>query len=139
MNVCIFSYTEGGAIESNQKIPNFDHINLVQSLPDALWMLGVAGANQRVDVSDPENHVLADKINIPYTVDKTTITADGVDKASFSGLIEGTIVDFAGLGSAEIDETGLADFAIDLPGVYDIVLSYGAYYSQTITITAEAP
>lgn len=138
--VVIFRYSATGAIEHCSSMPNRSHIELILNDPgEFLWMLGTPGPNKRVDVSDSENHVLADKINIPNTVDKTTITADGTDKASFSGLIESTIVDFAGLGVVEIDETGLTDFGIDVPGTYDIVLSHGAYYSQTITITAEAP
>lgn len=135
--VSIFHYDRTGVIGNTNKMSMSDHVAFSLKYPDDLWMLGSPRADERVDVTDPNNHFKTSKIDLPYSVDKLTIAADGIDKAFITGLPELTLARYYDGTVEQIDETGETFFAIDVPGDYEIVFEHGAYYSQTITITAE--
>ena len=87
---------------------------------------------------------IADRPPIPYQIDKTTITADGLDFLTISGLhnpcdvivddpdplVETTVTTVTG---------GSFEFAAEDPGLYTIEISRFPFLPMKLDITATAP
>ncbi len=79
-------------------------------------------------------HTIVAKGAISYSINKTTITANGTDTATISGLPTGTV---AYSGADSVAETaGVITFSTDMVGSYDIVLRNRLYLDTTLTIMA---
>lgn len=80
------------------------------------------------------NGAVVDKTAIPYLQDKASITADGIDASTLSGLPDGTLASCQG---QEVTSTlGEVTFAVDLAGSYEIELTNPLYLPTTVTVTA---
>ena len=90
-----------------------------------------------VDISDPEHPVLP-RVEVPYSIDKTTITADGVDYLTVSGLpITPVFISVLWPDGSRDELTGSTlEFGHDVPGTYDIILSSPIHLDTIITVTA---
>ena len=83
-----------------------------------------------------ESGVVHRKSNIDYLIDKTDITADGFDKATFSGIDEGIEVFISGvlMGTVELD--GVVEITSAIPKVMNITLQHDHYLPEEIIINA---
>ena len=90
-------------------------------------------ATEFVDISqDPP--VITSKLNVPYALNTSSILADGVAAATFTGLPDSTTVS---INSTEytVDDNEFI-FAVDLPGSYELILSSPIHLDTSVTITA---
>ena len=72
-------------------------------------------------------------------VDKTNITANGVDKATISGIPVGTIVKepYANRNNRwMVIDDGLLEFTTNIPSYYKLVFINGYYLKMEVTIVA---
>lgn len=97
----------------------------------------------RVDVGllpgDAGNLDLVAKIELPGSLDKANITADGADMATISGLpTQGGAVSGEIVGQAEITafSDGVLGLTFDTPGTYTARLVHPLYLPREWTITA---
>lgn len=75
------------------------------------------------------------KTNMPYTINKTTMVADGVDQISITGLPNPVTVTWPdGIETVETD--GSVAFALTLAGEYMVKLEAVPYLTEVINVTA---
>lgn len=70
----------------------------------------------------------------PATIDKTILTANGVDQATISNLPTPTVVKVNGDTYTVTD--GTFEFTIDLPGTYPIIVDSFPYLTKEFEVTA---
>ena len=94
--------------------------------------------NQRINPNnfyvDLDALEITSKSEIPYTIDKTTITANGIDVATISNLPTDSIALVN--NESENEANGLFVFGVDLAGVYSINVSHPLYLDTEIVVTA---
>ena len=73
---------------------------------------------------------ILDRPSMGITIDKTSISADGVDKAVISGVPDG-----ASLGEAVADGTDI-EFITDQAGLHEIYISLFPYQDEKVEIHA---
>ncbi|WP_428398311.1 hypothetical protein [Marinobacter salarius] len=81
------------------------------------------------------NGTVAERQPFPFNVDKTTLTADGVDETVISGIPAGTSVNWPD-GQVDDITDGEVRFSVDLPGTYPLRFSAISYLDQEVTIEA---
>lgn len=88
--------------------------------------------------TDPENDVLTDKLSMPATIDKSTITADGSDKITILAPAEEITVKLSGpMFDVWTDSDGTIEWSTNVPGTYKITLSgIVRYLDKEFTVTA---
>ena len=84
------------------------------------------------------NGQIYEKGNIFYAVDKKIITADGSDKATFSGLVEGVEVRVDGTLIGTVDSDGIVEITSTIPKELTVYFSLEHYLPSEEKITAEA-
>lgn len=92
------------------------------SFPGALW---------RVDMN---THELTARTPLSATLDKATVTADGIDEAVLSGLPIPCTVYIDGV--PEVINDGSAEFSFTDPGTYIVMVNEPAYLQQFWQIEA---
>lgn len=92
----------------------------------------VDGATHYVDLATIQ---ITDKQPLDLTVDKISITADGADTSTISGIPEATTIIWPDR-QANIINDGLVEFSVDLPGTYTLKFSAIPYLDQEVTIEA---
>jgi hypothetical protein len=79
------------------------------------------------------------KLDSPVTVDKTSVTADGIDEVVFSGILVGDLVtiDLDGYRLDDYEYTvDDAELTFDAPGTYSIIIESPVLLNKEITINA---
>lgn len=71
---------------------------------------------------------------VPYTLNKNTIDADGIDNCTISNLPEGTVLIV--MGESEEETNGTIDFQTDLAGTYELTLTHPLHLDTIIEVTA---
>lgn len=95
------------------------------------------GANpktHRMNYSD-ETFALEATPSNPATIDKTSITGNGIDTAKISNIVENSIIVVEGIGSYSVDD-GEFEFSIDTPGTYLIECVTHDYLNGEFTVDA---
>ena len=96
-------------------------------------------STERVDVNqyyhDPVSDTLIERPDLTLTVSKSTITADGTDETSISGLPNPTTVAWPD-GQEDLVTDGSIEFSVDLEGSYIFRLESFPFKTQEITIEA---
>jgi hypothetical protein len=88
----------------------------------------------RLDMFDPQNIFEVAMTAIPYVIDTATITANGSDVATITGLPTGTVLTCDGETDNEV--AGSILFGTDLAGTYSLVLSHPLYLSVSLEVIA---
>lgn len=78
--------------------------------------------------------VVSDKQLIGYTINKTAISADGVDTVDLTNLPTGTLLTVG--TETETESSGAISFSVDLAGTYDLNLTHPLHLDTTIQVTA---
>ena len=120
-------------------------IDRVFSGPDSVAPTQAQGDEQAISIDDSQtdenayvaNGVIVDKAAFSLTINKTEITADGIDEAIISGIPAGTTVTWPDSQSDEVTD-GVVEFAVDLPGNYTLTFTAIPYLDQEVTIEALA-
>ena len=120
-------------------------IDRVFSGPDSVAPTQAQGDEQAISIDDSQtdenayvaNGVIVDKAAFSLTINKTEITADGIDEAIISGIPAGTTVTWPDSQSDEVTD-GVVEFAVDLPGNYTLTFTAIPYLDQEVTIEAVA-
>lgn len=130
MNYSIYN-TSTGEIRNSLTCP--DSL-LVPNVPEGCSAIlgGFDNSLYRVDLTTYQPVM---KTHMVCAISKSTIDADGFDGAIISGLPAGTFALFEGLFQAVPD--GAIEFAVDVPGDYEIILQHPLYLDTTVTITAQ--
>lgn len=84
---------------------------------------------------DLQPNVVQAKTAYLYSINKTTINADGVDMVAITGLHNPTTVTWPD-GEVTVETDGEISFAIDLVGDYSVILEAVPYLKETINVTA---
>ena len=71
----------------------------------------------------------------PATIDKTSITGNGIDTAKISNIVANSIIAVDGIGTYTVDD-GEFEFSIDTPGTYLIECVTHDYLNGEFTINA---
>jgi len=112
-----------------------DNMVDLQSAPGLNRYVGqVDPVHQYIDVTDPANPVVADKQPLPYTVDKTTVVADGVDIVTISGLPDSAEVEVS--GAVATPTAGVVELTFASPGDYTVQMRAFPYLDAEVTIHA---
>ena len=120
-------------------------IDRVFSGPDSVAPTQAQGDEQAISIDDSQtdenayvaNGVIVDKAAFSLTINKTEITADGIDEAIISGIPAGTTVTWPDSQSDEVTD-GVVEFAVDLPGNYTLTFTAISYLDQEVVIEAIA-
>jgi len=120
-------------------------IDRVFSGPDSVAPTQAQGDEQAISIDDSQtdenayvaNGVIVDKAAFSLTINKTEITADGIDEAIISGIPAGTTVTWPDSQSDEVTD-GVVEFAVDLPGNYTLTFTAIPYLDQEVVIEAVA-
>ena len=120
-------------------------IDRVFSGPDSVAPTQAQGDEQAISIDDSQtdenayvaNGVIVDKAAFSLTINKTEITADGIDEAIISGIPEGVQVEWPD-GQTDIVTGGEIRFSVDLAGTYTFRFTAVPYLDQEITIEAIA-
>ena len=120
-------------------------IDRVFSGPDSVAPTQAQGDEQAISIDDSQtdenayvaNGVIVDKAAFSLTINKTEITADGIDEAIISGIPAGTTVTWPDSQSDEVTD-GVVEFAVDLPGNYTLTFTAIPYLDQEVVIEAIA-
>lgn len=83
------------------------------------------------------NGTVTERQPFPFTVDKTTLTADGVDEVVVSGVPVDTSVTWPD-GQTDTVTDGEVRFSVDLAGTYTLSFSAIPYLDQEVTLEAVA-
>lgn len=94
----------------------------------------VNGKTYLIDINTNEP---VEKTDIPYTIDSTSVIADGVSTVTISNLPNPTRVMLKSVGKWVIED-GEFEFSIDTEGEYELKMMNPLYLDTTITITAVA-
>lgn len=133
-----FVYLDSGVIVRTGTAP--ESMVDIQAQPDERVKAGSADqATQYVIVdADPANDELADKQAMPATIDKTTITADGVDAVTISAPAVPLQITLSGpMADAWSDSDGSIQWATNMPGEYTLRLSGAVeYLDASFDVTA---
>jgi hypothetical protein len=87
-------------------------------------------------VSDPAGSpVVTFRNYVPHSINKTTVTADGIDTAIFSGIPAGVTAILSEESRVQVDDGQLV-FSVDLAGEYSIELISPTHLPTTVLITA---
>lgn len=93
-----------------------------------------------IDLTDPQNPVVADRPANSALIDKVTITADGVDFATISSIAVSTraVVTATNgvVGGEYIVDDGVLELTADTPCTLTVTLTH--YRELPITFTVEA-
>ena len=92
-------------------------------------------------IADGETHYVqsGEKIERPtmlVSIDQTTISADGVDPTTMSGLPTGAEISVNNIIIGMVDESGSFIFTTDVPGGYAIRVSLFPWRDYEVTINA---
>jgi hypothetical protein len=103
--------------------------------PDLIAIEATAtGAGNYVDVTtDPVT--VRSKTSMGFTVDKTTMTADGVDTVTISGLPAGVTVTVNHLSEVVVID-GSFEFTTDTAGAYHLEIYALEYFTEVLDIDA---
>jgi len=120
-------------------------IDRVFSGPDSVAPTQAQGDEQAISIDDSQtdenayvaNGVIVDKAAFSLTINKTEITADGINEAIISGIPAGTTVTWPDSQSDEVTD-GVVEFAVDLPGNYTLTFTAIPYLDQEVVIEAVA-
>ena len=120
-------------------------IDRVFSGPDSVAPTQAQGDEQAISIDDSQtdenayvaNGVIVDKAAFSLTINKTEITADGIDEAIISGIPEGVQVEWPD-GQTDIVTGGEIRFSVDLAGTYTFRFTAVPYLDQEVTIEALA-
>ena len=120
-------------------------MGLLFSGPDSVAPTQAQGDEQAISIDDSQtdenayvaNGVIVDKAAFSLTINKTEITADGIDEAIISGIPAGTTVTWPDSQSDEVTD-GVVEFAVDLPGNYTLTFTAIPYLDQEVVIEAVA-
>ena len=120
-------------------------IDRVFSGPDSVAPTQAQGDEQAISIDDSQtdenayvaNGVIVDKAAFSLTINKTEITADGIDEAIISGIPEGVQVEWPD-GQTDIVTGGEIRFSVDLAGTYTFRFTAVPYLDQEIAIEAIA-
>lgn len=81
--------------------------------------------------------VVADKAAMTLAINKTTITADGVDEAIISGVPTGSKFDISGpVNSSGVCTDGSIEFSTTAAGTYTVLVTKAEYITELFTIEA---
>jgi hypothetical protein len=78
---------------------------------------------------------VTDKPAMPVSIDKTTVSADGIDLATISGIPVGALCRVASIAEAVVND-GTIELTFDNPGDYEITIIAFPYLDYTVTINA---
>jgi len=84
---------------------------------------------------NPINLGVIDKVICPCTINKTTMSADGVDLCAINNLPIPSLIEIEGGGRWKITD-GSFEFTIDTPGKYNIACRSPLYLEVRYTINA---
>lgn len=87
-----------------------------------------------VDVSATP-HALQSKTNHPLSINKTTITADGIDECLITSIANPSTITWPDGQQDEITD-GEVGFSVDLPGAYKIRIESIKHFTEEITVEA---
>lgn len=90
-----------------------------------------------VDLTDPEAPVIAVRPTLTVTPNKTTVTADGIDKVTIPSIPNGTVVRLEFPPSEQVHTGGTLELAFTEPGTKEIVLEAPAP-TKPFRLTIEA-
>lgn len=122
MEISYLVYDNRGAIQKSGSCP-LDHIDM-QAQTGYTAMEGEARDDiHYVDLTDPDNPAIADKVSVPHTVTGNVITLPGDD---LHCEVTGPITDSFDIPATETDLT----YTADVPGQYTLTLS-GVKYLPT--------
>lgn len=107
-----------------------------QHIPEGMAILEGSGKHSYVDISDPQQPVLTPQTSFDCILDKSTIQANGQDKATISDIPVGTSVSVSGVGSQLVND-GVVSVTSDIAEVIVINLTHFKHLDKTYTITAE--
>ena len=109
----------------------------------SLQILEVGQAYIQGNYSNKTHYILSEVATLrptqTITVNKTTLTADGVDKITFTGAVSGSTITAEGLlpGNTATGTCGNPDyFSTVIADTYQVTVSCWPYLDFTITITA---
>lgn len=78
---------------------------------------------------------ITSKTDLPISINKNQIVADGNDTATISGIPASVTVTWPDDLTEEVTD-GVVEFAIDLPGTYTLTFDSVPYLKQEVTIEA---
>ena len=120
------------------KVFSADSSELSANTPDGMSAIyATDGANDETHFVDVglSPHSVCPKINMPLSVSKMSIAADGLDFSLISGIPIGASVVWPD-GDFGVVPDGFIEFSVTQPGVYTILISGGKYKSEEISIEA---
>lgn len=120
-----------------EKVYTGPDVYLPANVPDGFSAVPVDegdDSTHRVDITATP-HTAIEKTQISYSLDKSTIIANGSDAATISGLPDGARAIFNG---DEYEPTlGSLTIVADLADIYRIELTHPLYLRTVVEITAE--
>ena len=136
MFFCQYDTTTGNVeLFINTPIPEI-YKDYVQNVPagKGVILLPDGSKDYWIDVV-PDPHVPVAKVAHPYSVDKTTLTADNVDEVTISNVFNPSTVTWPD-GQVDTVTDGEVVFSVDLVGQYDITIEAVPYLTGVITLEA---
>jgi len=113
-------YDAGNGLEvKNVSLENYLKYNDVMNSNGLLCLKYYASIDTFNVVSTPDN---------PAIIDKTYITANDIDTATISELLNPSYISIATIGSYEVTD-GIFEFSVDTPGAY-IIKCWSQYYRE---------
>lgn len=112
-------------------------VTVVDSIEDIAVPAGYAAAPGRFAASDYyiEDGIPVGRHDLPRTLTKLDIVANGVDAAIIEGLPVGTQVTIGTNLPVTVDD-GAFEFTTDLPGAYIVRFDHAEYLPEEVTINA---
>jgi len=120
-------YDAGNGLEvKNVSFENYLKYNDVMNSNGLLCLKYYASIDTFNVVSTPDN---------PAIIDKTYITANDIDTATISELLNPSYISIATIGSYEVTD-GIFEFSVDTPGAYIIKCLSPNYREKEFTVNA---
>ena len=127
---CFYKYDSNGKIFSVGKC-----IDGEENIQPTEGFLTIAKGQPDLENDYIKDGKITKRLEMPVTVDKTSIVADEKDKATISGIPKGTSIIIEGTDQGICDD-GYAEIKADYKGTYKVKLVCWPYLDKEIEINA---